>query len=236
MKFYKLLFFLIPGFTLIQCTTPQAQSQILKPHAFLKAIASESDLLIVDVRSPQEYQEGHLESAVNNDWNGPAFKAKANAWNRNASVFVYCLSGGRSASAAEYLRSLHFKNVVELQGGLMAWRSAQLPEQGIIKKNGMTESDFNEGLKSKKDSVLVDFYADWCKPCQLMKPDIADIQHNFDSRIDVWRIDADAETELCRNLNIDALPVLQLYVNGKRTWEHRGYIKASKLREVLGLR
>lgn len=235
MKFYKLLFFLIPGFTLIQCTTPQAQSQILKPHAFLKAIASESDLLIVDVRSPQEYQEGHLESAVNNDWNGPAFKAKANAWNRNACVFVYCLSGGRSASAAEYLRSLHFKNVVELQGGLMAWRAADLPEQGIIKKNGITVSGFYEGLKSMRDSVLVDFYADWCKPCQRMKSGLEQIQKQHASRITIWRIDADAHSELCRELKVDALPVLQLYVKGIKTWEHRGFMDASELRDAIHL-
>jgi thioredoxin 1 len=235
MKIVK-LFFLIFSFTFLQCLNPTAERQILQPRAFLKALKSHSNPLIIDVRSREEFQNGHLESALNINWNSSEFENIAHTWNPNVPVFVYCLSGGRSAAAAEFLRQQHFKTVFELQGGLMAWRSAQLPEQGIIKKNGMTVSDFNEGLKSKKDSVLVDFYADWCKPCQLMKPDIADIQHNFDSRIDVWRIDADAETELCRNLNIDALPVLQLYVNGKRTWEHRGYIKASKLREVLGLR
>lgn len=235
MKHVKSFIFIISAGVFLQCSNPQAQSQNLEPHAFLKTLESTAHPLLVDVRSPEEFKEGHLKSAINMDWNGSEFKTKALSWDRNQVVFVYCLSGGRSASAAEYLRTLPFKNVIELRGGLMAWRAAKLPEQDFIKKAGLSYSKFVNDLQHMSDSVLVDFYADWCKPCQRMKPGLEQIQKQNASRITLWRIDADANSELCRDLKIDALPVLQLYIKGKNVWEHRGFIEPSTLREVLHL-
>ena len=84
-------------------------------------------------------------------------------------------------------------------------------------------------------SVLVDFFAEWCKPCQRMKPALKNIQNRFNTKMSLWRIDADRETELCKQLSIDALPVLQLYVKGTKVWEHRGYISEEAICSELNL-
>lgn len=85
------------------------------------------------------------------------------------------------------------------------------------------------------DSALVDFYAEWCKPCQRMKLGLEQFQKQYVLRITIWRIDADTHSELCRELKVDALPVLQLYVKGNKSWGHHGFIDASELRDALHL-
>ena len=222
-------------FSFYNCTHTQAQNQVLDPLAFKQALENTPNPFILDVRSSEEFKGGHLEGAFNLDWNASEFETQAAQWNRNTPVFIYCLSGGRSSAAAQRLRKMKFVSVVELNGGLLAWRSEALPEKGFIKKSGLSKKTFQDSLRGLQDSVLVDFFAEWCKPCQRMKPALKNIQNRFNTKMSLWRIDADRETELCKQLSIDALPVLQLYVKGIKVWEHRGYISEEAICSELNL-
>ena len=83
---------------------------------------------VVDVRTPEEYAQGHLPNARNIDWNGSDFEKSIVKLDKSKPVFVYCLRQTRTASAASMMRSIGFKEVYELSGGIAAWRSAGLPE------------------------------------------------------------------------------------------------------------
>lgn len=108
------------------CTQGQTKNS-LPPKAFAEKITKSGDGTVLDVRTPEEYAEGHLANAKNFDWNGDHFEHQIMALDKSKPVFVYCLKGGRSASAASKMRSLGFKDVYELDGGIAKWQEAKLP-------------------------------------------------------------------------------------------------------------
>lgn len=197
----------------------------LTASEFSKNIESNDGAKIIDVRTPQEFENGHIQYAINFDWNGSDFDKQIATLDKEAPLFVYCLSGGRSSSAASHLRSNGFKEVYELNGGMMQWRAAGLPETTVVneKPAGMTKKQFTELLNSDK-LVLVDFYADWCAPCKKMKPYLDEISKDMADKVIVVRVDADENQALCQELNITALPVLQIYKANKLQWENVGFI------------
>lgn len=119
------LFFLAFALT-IGCSQGQNKAS-LSPQAFTDKINQTPDALVIDVRTPQEYQEGHLANAKNIDWQGEHFEHQVMGLDKSKPVFVYCLKGGRSASAASKMRSMGFKEVYELEGGLDKWQAAKFP-------------------------------------------------------------------------------------------------------------
>ncbi len=189
---------------------------------------------ILDVRTPGEFSKGHLRNANNFNWNGNKFDEQIAPLDKSKPVFVYCLSGGRSASAANKMRSDGFKQVYELDGGIMKWRGANLPEttNNTTTSTGMSKQQFDALLISDK-LVLIDFYADWCAPCKKMKPYLDEISKDMADKVVVIRINTADNQEICKELKIDALPVLQLYKNKTLTWTNTGYIdKAGVVKQL----
>lgn len=87
---------------------------------FARRIA-ESGVQLVDVRTAEEYAEGHIPNAVNIDVSSPDFVEKVSALDKKRTVALYCRSGRRSKRAAEQVVSLGFE-VVELDGGIISWQ------------------------------------------------------------------------------------------------------------------
>lgn len=225
----KSILFLLVAFISVFAACSDGQSQTsptrLPAKEFAEKIKQTPDALILDVRTPDEYAKGHLENALNYDWNGDVFDTQIAEIEKSRPVFVYCLSGGRSSAAAQKMRADGFKNVYELQGGIMKWRAANLPEtkSANTSAKGMTQQQFNQLINSDK-LVLVDFYADWCGSCKKMKPSLDEIAREMPDKVIVIRINADDNSELCRSMHIDALPILHLYKNNELIWVNEGYI------------
>lgn len=182
---------------------------------------------LIDVRTPGEFADGHLRNAKNIDWNGSNFEGNIAGFAKEKPVFVYCLSGARSHSAAEKMRSLGFKAVYELNGGIMKWRGANLPEEDVNNR-GMTRAEFEQLLNTDK-KVLIDFYADWCAPCKKMAPYLEDMKTEMAESIVIVRINADKNQALAKSLKVDALPTLLLYKNKQSIWKHTGFIEKEDL-------
>jgi phage shock protein E len=83
--------------------------------------------IILDVRTPGEYKKGFIKDARLLDIFGDNFDAELNKLDRNATYYVYCASGGRSAECTEKMQTLGFKKVYDLDGGMGAWRNANMP-------------------------------------------------------------------------------------------------------------
>ena len=113
---------------LYSCSGQAQSGYLLPPNDFKKKVETTENPVIVDVRTPEEYSEGHLANAMNMDWDGDAFHQQIQSLDKNASVFVYCYGGGRSSAAAKELKKQGFKNVYDLKGGFSAWKKAGLPE------------------------------------------------------------------------------------------------------------
>lgn len=91
--------------------------------AFRQAMARPGTV-VLDVRTAQEYAEGHLPGAVLADVNAPDFGTKLAALDRSRPYAVYCRSGNRSQAAVEVMREAGFIQVVDLTGGILAWTEA----------------------------------------------------------------------------------------------------------------
>lgn len=96
----------------------------------------------------------------------------------------------------------------------------------------MTMEQYNHLIDSDK-LVLIDFYADWCAPCKKMEPYLKKISEDSQEMVEVIRINADKNSELCKTLNVTSLPVLKLYKNKELVWDNLGFVDESKVREKI---
>lgn len=92
--------------------------------------------------------------------------------------------------------------------------------------------NFNELIQSPKP-VLVDFYAEWCGPCQMMKPRLLDVAERMGEDAKVIAIDVDKEKELAERFHIQSVPTLIIFKNGKQLWRQSGVISANALTQML---
>jgi len=219
---------LMLSITINCCTNGQAQSSNIKnlpANEFEGKIKELPSAPVLDVRTPDEYSKGHLVNSVNIDWKGNDFDKQIASLDKSKPVMVYCLSGARSSAAASKMEEMGFKEIYKLDGGIMKWRAANLPESNgnKAKSAGMSGKQFDELLNSDK-LVLIDFYADWCAPCKKMKPYLEEIAKDMTDKVVLVRINADDNQAICKELKIDALPVLQLYRNHKLVWNNMGLI------------
>ena len=234
---YKSIFNLIAAVILSSCSNAQTTSTPtrLSAAAVADQLKKDPSVQLLDVRTPGEFKNGHVPNAMNANINDKHFEDKVSALDKTKPTFVYCLSGGRSNAAVKQLRAAGFKNIVEMPGGMMEWRAKNLPESKdthVAVAKGMSLAQYESLLKSDK-LVLVDFYADWCAPCKEMKPYLDKISKDMADKVLIIRIDADANTELCKTLKVNALPVLKLYKNDKMIWENLGFIDEAGVREKL---
>lgn len=96
---------------------------------FSVVLSKDQNPQLLDVRSPAEFSESHLQKAINLNLNGDNFEAEAQKMDKTKPVYVYCHAGGRSKKAAAKLHELGFENILELNGGISDWKSNQLPTQ-----------------------------------------------------------------------------------------------------------
>ncbi|HUU62085.1 MAG TPA: rhodanese-like domain-containing protein [Acidimicrobiia bacterium] len=90
-----------------------------------------SDLVILDVRTPDEFAAGHLSDAVNLDYYSPSFADSLAVLDRDATYVLYCRTGNRSAEVREMMRGLGFAEVHEIAGGFVAWDEAGRPYESF---------------------------------------------------------------------------------------------------------
>jgi rhodanese-related sulfurtransferase len=101
------------------------QKQILPAKEF-KSKLSDKSAVVLDVRTTDEFKEGHLDKAVNKNVHDKDFDTYCTTLDRDKIYFVYCLAGKRSHTAAESMRKKGL-TVFELQGGIESWNEAKLP-------------------------------------------------------------------------------------------------------------
>ena len=136
----KKTFFLLSSFLLLICLYSCGQSQkdrstLVKIKELTPLVFKEksSDQLVLDVRSPDEFAEGHLPRAINMNVRDENFLKNVQGFDKSRAIFVYCKSGFRSHVAATKLLELGFENVYDLEGGILNWIKN---DYTIVLKNG----------------------------------------------------------------------------------------------------
>jgi rhodanese-related sulfurtransferase len=96
-------------------------------YELIKNQDSNHKLVILDVRSPGEFSDEHIENAENLDYNSKNFKIKVNELDKNKKYLVYCHSGMRSSRAVKEMEKLGFTDIKNISGGIKKWKRNGLP-------------------------------------------------------------------------------------------------------------
>lgn len=210
------------------------QLQQVDAKTFSEKIHEQNNPVILDVRTPQEFEGGYIAGAINIDYNSNEFSQKVNKLDKEETVFVYCLSGGRSSSAAGEMRKNGFKNVIELKGGILKWKAAGLDiaAGSGAPKTSMTVGDFKK-IVTADVPVLVDFYAPWCAPCRKMSPMLEELSKENEGKIKVVKINIDEHKQLAEEMGVTEIPIFTVYKNGNETARVKGIQTKEELLKIL---
>ena len=86
-------------------------------------------LVILDVRTPAEFREGHLPGAVNMDYFGGPFETQVQSLPKTAPVLLYCRTGNRSGSAYDIMTKAGIGNILHMNEGITKWQQLGLPQE-----------------------------------------------------------------------------------------------------------
>jgi rhodanese-related sulfurtransferase len=96
-------------------------NQLIEDHQ------ADPDFVILDVRTPEEYETGHLENAENLNFNDSLFPVWIDALDRKATYLIYCRTGSRSTGARNMMESFGFARVYNMMTGIVGWTNAGYP-------------------------------------------------------------------------------------------------------------
>lgn len=97
----------------------------------------------------------------------------------------------------------------------------------------INKQNFEKEVLQSNLPVLVDFWADWCGPCRMLGPVIHDIAEEFDGRIKVGKVNVDEEMELARKFQIDSIPTVILFKDGKPVRTSVGFRSKEDMKRIL---
>ena len=123
-----LLFTLLLGLMACESTEKSGGAFVeIAPEAFAEK-TKEADVVLLDVRTVEEFAEGHIEGAQQYDYyETDSFKSMLAGLDKTKTYLIYCRSGSRSGNAMRMMKEMGFSQVYNLDGGILAWRSAGLP-------------------------------------------------------------------------------------------------------------
>jgi rhodanese-related sulfurtransferase len=95
--------------------------------AMIREKDSHADFVLLDVRTPQEYRDGHIAGAVLIDYTSSSFKEELGKLDQGKTYLVYCRTGNRSEKAISLMKELRFRRLRHLSGGITKWKEEGLP-------------------------------------------------------------------------------------------------------------
>jgi len=234
----KIFTFLLVLVALISCESNSAQSKTIPTLEYQKLLAETKNNQLIDVRTEGEFMEEHLPNAININFNEKDFEAKIKKLDKTKPTFIYCLSGGRSGSEMEIFAKNGFKEVYNMQGGILQWKGDQLPLTGAEANpswKGMSKEEF-EKLTNGDIPVLIDFNATWCGPCKRLKPILAEIEKEYAGKVKVVAIDVDENKSLAESMKVTNIPLLIFYKKGKVEMNIEGFADKAQLVSAMKLK
>jgi rhodanese-related sulfurtransferase len=114
---------MVSAVILTGCSSTTDSAINLDPAAF-KAKTQEAEVIVLDVRTTQEFNEGHIENAININVESDTFLSQIESLDKSKSYAVYCRSGRRSADALTKMANQNFTSLTNLNGGTIDWTNA----------------------------------------------------------------------------------------------------------------
>ena len=108
-------------------TQPNAAIRDIDVQEAANLLKQDATVVVLDIRTPQEFQQGHIAGAENVDFRGPEFREKIERLDRDKPYLVHCASGGRSTRSLSVFEELQFKQMYHLEAGINGWIAAGQP-------------------------------------------------------------------------------------------------------------
>lgn len=96
-------------------------------------------------------------------------------------------------------------------------------------------SEFKEKVEGSKKPVLVDFYAAWCGPCQIMAPVVEELAKEIGDKAEIYKVDVDKEGDLANQFQVMSIPTIIIFKDGKPAEQLMGVQSKEKLKKALGI-
>ena len=93
-------------------------------------------------------------------------------------------------------------------------------------------SNFNDIVNSEKP-VLVDFFATWCGPCQMLLPVLNQVKESLQNRITIIKIDVDKNQTLAQKHQVRGVPTMMLFHEGKQLWRQSGVLTKEEIIKII---
>jgi len=90
-----------------------------------------------------------------------------------------------------------------------------------------------DALVNQQEPVLVDFYADWCGPCQMMAPVLKEVAQEMQGKLKVIKVDVDKNQPIAQRFGVRSIPTLILFKGGEIKWQKAGVVTKRELTHVL---
>ena len=232
----RLLIYIIVLFVFTSClSSNEGKVEDISTVDFSSKIITNPGI-ILDVRTVDEINNGHIENASFIDFYDENFNEKA-AWiNKDLPVYVYCHSGGRSKKVAEILIELGQKEVYNITGGFSEWNDNgfKVVNQGkeLIFSSKTYSSEEIENVINQNKNVLLVFKTPWCLPCKKLVPVLNELKELYPQTY-VLELNMDANKELAALHNVSSIPTLIYYKNNILIRSHKGFIALNDLTLLL---
>jgi len=101
-----------------------AKSQFVNMNAIeaAKILKEKPEAVVLDIRTPKEYAEGHIPDAINIDYKADSFQSELEKLDRDTTYLMHCRSGRRSANSLEIFEKLGFRHVIHMDDGILGWQ------------------------------------------------------------------------------------------------------------------
>ncbi len=129
MSVFKPLQLILLMLILVACNQSESTYNLISPQEFEAKLITLKNVQLIDVRTPEEYQTGHLKNAVNINFMDEDFKENISRLDKKKPTFIHCAAGAqgaRSNQTAKFLEELGFVEIYELEGGIINWINAGL--------------------------------------------------------------------------------------------------------------
>lgn len=223
--------------SLVTTNGPGTKYSNVNSSEFRELVSNDKSATLLDVRTEQEYVNGHIASAGQLNFYSLGFRKKLLLLPKDEPVYLYCNTGYRSKIAARFLARKGYSKIYNLENGIMDWELNDLP---IITEPGATpdtndkmEPDEFNALITGDQPVMIDFYAPWCAPCRSMMPVIDRLKKEYRGRVRIVKINVDASKRLVKKLKIGGVPYFALYKKGEIQYKHYGVVDEPALKKIL---
>jgi len=94
----------------------------MKASEAAKILKNNPEAVVLDIRTPKEYAEGHIPDAINIDYKADSFESELEKLDRDTTYLMHCRSGRRSANSLEIFEKLGFQRVIHMDDGILGWQ------------------------------------------------------------------------------------------------------------------